>query len=365
MTGGAVLKAAAAGATRRLVQTVVIFVVLAMATTAALVGLTLAAIPTRAFQAVSARNHTADLAVTIDAAKVTRARLAATGHLPGVTGAVGYPATTVSITIPATPGYQGGQPVSAYPATAHLTAGRAIHITVGGTTVTATITGTVYSPGIFGALLTSWQTLRGAAGLAVSQYIVALRPGIEPPAYADALGKTLGHGYDVENIVPGQSGSVSLYGDIDTSLIRLLTILVAVLAGLGVLNATLMLTRQRVHDLGIYKAVGMTPRQTIAMVTCWAIAPAVAAAVMALPAGMALQNAVMHAIAADQAGQPQTLSIPPGSLVHVYTPAGSPCSPSSASPSPSSAPSAQPPGPPSRRPPPPCAPNNRSRAPRR
>lgn len=33
-----------------------------------------------------------------------------------------------------------------------------------------------------------------------------------------------------------------------------------------------------------------------------------------------MQNAVMHANAADQAGQPQTLSIPPGSLVHVYTP---------------------------------------------
>ena len=42
MTGAAVLKAALAGAARRLTQTLVIFVVLAMATTAALVGLTLA-----------------------------------------------------------------------------------------------------------------------------------------------------------------------------------------------------------------------------------------------------------------------------------------------------------------------------------
>jgi putative ABC transport system permease protein len=102
----------------------------------------------------------------------------------------------------------------------------------------------------------------------------------------------------------------------------LLTILVAVLAGLGVLNATLMLTRERVHDLGVCKAVGMTPRQTITMVTCWAIAPAIAAAIIALPAGMALQNAVMRAIVSDQAGQPQNLSTPPGSLVHVYTAGG-------------------------------------------
>ena len=30
----------------------------------------------------------------------------------------------------------------------------------------------------------------------------------------------------------------------------------------------------------------------------------------------------MHAFVRDQAGQPQTLSIPPGGLVHVYTPGG-------------------------------------------
>src|SRR6185437_11334703 len=184
---------------------------------------------------------------------------------------------------------------TASPGTAGLTAGQAIHISVGGVTVTAAITGTVYDPGV-GTLLTSWATLHGAAGLAVNQYLVALKPGIKPPAYAAALGKALGHGYLVDNVTPGQSGSVGLYGDIDTSLVQLLTVLVAVLAGLGVLNATLMLTRERVHDLGIYKAVGMTPRQTIAMVTCWAVTPAMVAAVIALPAGIALHDAVIHAL---------------------------------------------------------------------
>ena len=210
---------------------------------------------------------------------------------------------------------------TASPGTAGLTPGQAIHITVGGATVTATITGTVYDPGV-GTLLTSWATLHGAAGLAVNQYIVALKPGITPPAYAAALGQTLGHGYLVDNVTPGQSGSVGLYGDIDTSLIQLLTVLVAVLAGLGVLNATLMLTRERVHDLGVYKAVGMTPRQTIAMVTCWAITPALAAALIALPAGIALHDTVIHALASDQSVLPQAFSTVPGSVLHVYTPGG-------------------------------------------
>ena len=83
-----------------------------------------------------------------------------------------------------------------------------------------------------------------------------------------------------------------------------------------------MLARERVHDLGVCKAVGMTPWQVVTMVTCWAITPAVAAAVIALPAGMALQSAVMHALASDQALLPPNLGTPPGSLVHVYTPAG-------------------------------------------
>jgi FtsX-like permease family len=63
------------------------------------------------------------------------------------------------------------------------------------------------------------------------------------------------------------------------------------------------------------------PQQVITMVTCWAISPAIAAAIIALPAGMALHDAVMHAIASDQAVLPQ-LSTLPGSLVRVYTPGG-------------------------------------------
>jgi hypothetical protein len=47
---------------------------------------------------------------------------------------------------------------------------------------------------------------------------------------------------------------------------------VAALAALGVFSAVLMLARERVRDLGIFKAVGMTPRQVVTMVTCWVIA---------------------------------------------------------------------------------------------
>ena len=38
-----------------------------------------------------------------------------------------------------------------------------------------------------------------------------------------------------------------------------LTLLLAVVAALGVLNTVVLYTRDRVHDLGVFKAVGMTP----------------------------------------------------------------------------------------------------------
>ncbi len=47
--------------------------------------------------------------------------------------------------------------------------------------------------------------------------------------------------------------------DLMISLIGTLTLLLAIVAGLGVLNTIVLHTRERVHDLGVFKAVGMTP----------------------------------------------------------------------------------------------------------
>ena len=54
--------------------------------------------------------------------------------------------------------------------------------------------------------------------------------------------------------------------DLMEAIIGMLTLMLTVVAGLGVLNMIVMNTRERVHDLGVFKAIGMTPRQTIVMV---------------------------------------------------------------------------------------------------
>jgi hypothetical protein len=73
----------------------------------------------------------------------------------------------------------------------------------------------------------------------------------------------------------------------------LLTVLLALVAGQGILNTVLLHTRERVHDLGISRAVGMTPRQTIVMVICWVAGTGLAAGLVAVPAGMAVHRYVL------------------------------------------------------------------------
>jgi putative ABC transport system permease protein len=155
------------------------------------------------------------------------------------------------------------------------------------------IVGQVYDPN-GPSLWTSRQTLGTVTGLGVSDYSIGLRPGISPQRYTTALGQRLGPGFGV-NIASSGTGASSA---VPLSLLRDLTELIVVLAGLGVLSSVLMATRERVHDLGIFKSLGMTPRQTLIMVSCGVIAPAVVAAAIAVPAAIYLHALIVQEIGA-------------------------------------------------------------------
>jgi putative ABC transport system permease protein len=142
-------------------------------------------------------------------------------------------------------------------------------------------------------LLTSWQTLRAAdPGLAPSQYDISLRPGTSAQTYAQALGTRLGQAYFVQANSRNSTTLTLMQGLIGT-----LTLMLAVVAGLGVLNTVVLSTRERVHDLGVFKAVGMTPRQTIAMVVCWVAGTGLIAGLIAVPAGDVLHRYILPAMA--------------------------------------------------------------------
>jgi putative ABC transport system permease protein len=156
--------------------------------------------------------------------------------------------------------------------------------------LTVRITGEIFdpaggSPELLGALP---ALSRLDPGLTVTQYDVALEAGTDATAYASALGRALGGNYQVN--VPSDSDPqlLAVLG-LDGALMLLL----AVVAGLGVLNTVVLQIRERVHDLGVFKAVGMTPRQTMAMVVCSVAGTGLVAGLVAIPAGIALHHGVL------------------------------------------------------------------------
>src|SRR5437762_2865696 len=64
------------------------------------------------------------------------------------------------------------------------------------------------------------------------------------------------------------------------------------------LSIVVLHTRERVHDLGLFKAIGMTPRQAIIMVVCWVAGIGLVAGLIAVPAGIVLHHYVLPVMAA-------------------------------------------------------------------
>jgi putative ABC transport system permease protein len=145
-------------------------------------------------------------------------------------------------------------------------------------------------------MLTDWRTLTAAdPGLTPNpsnaQYDVGLRHGINPAAYVRTLGKKLGSNYGVSiNQTGGGGGAIAI------ALAGTLTLLLSITAGLGVLNTVVLHTRERVHDFGVFKAVGMTPRQTVALVLCSVAGTGLLAGVLAVPAGITVHENVIPTI---------------------------------------------------------------------
>ncbi len=197
--------------------------------------------------------------------------------------------------------------------TLHISIGDTVTIIgAGGRTVPVRIVGEAFDQDHQSlSMLTDWQTLTAAdPGLAPdpmnAQYDVGLRPGTDPNAYVRALGPQLGSNYGVSVNQNGGGATVAI------ALAGTLTLLLSIAAGLGVLNAVVLHTRERVHDLGVFKAVGMTPRQTVAMVLCSVAGTGLLAGVLAVPAGILVHQHVIPAMA-GAAG----LGVP-ASLQNVY-----------------------------------------------
>ncbi|MBW4718495.1 ABC transporter permease [Saccharothrix obliqua] len=132
-------------------------------------------------------------------------------------------------------------------------------------------------------------------GLRPTMYHISVREGTDLPAYLAGLSAAL-RPLGVEPR-EGRDGGFSDMLALIAGLTALLTLLLVAVAGLGVLNTVLLDTRERVRDLGVHKAVGMTPGQTTALVVASVAVTGVVGGVLGVPAGVALHSAVLPLMA--------------------------------------------------------------------
>ncbi|BFO18391.1 hypothetical protein SHKM778_47790 [Streptomyces sp. KM77-8] len=134
-----------------------------------------------------------------------------------------------------------------------LKIGDRVTLELNGRKINATVVGQLIE-GDARALEATWQTLAQLAPDAhATEYTVRLAPGADAHAYAEA----------VEAIGPGLRASVLDSGNAGTTTVvtfsTVFTVLLTLVASLGVFNTVLLNTRERRRDLGMLKSIGMTP----------------------------------------------------------------------------------------------------------
>jgi putative ABC transport system permease protein len=121
-------------------------------------------------------------------------------------------------------------------------------------------------------------------------YHVKLREGADPAAYVRAA-RAADPGISPDPVGPNAT-TQTIVGSASV-----LTLMLAVVAALGVFNTVVLNTRDRRRDLGMLKSIGMTPRQVTAMtVTSMAVLGALGS-LLGIPLGMAGHQLVVPRMA--------------------------------------------------------------------
>ncbi|GGU47604.1 hypothetical protein GCM10010289_80200 [Streptomyces violascens] len=115
------------------------------------------------------------------------------------------------------------------------------------------------------------------------------------------------------SVHPHSDGGKNIVVIIMGTLVATLTLMMTAVAALGVLSMVVQDTRERVHDLGIFKALGMTPKQTIAMVLTSVSLTGLIAGLIGVPLGVSVEKATLTPM-----GNAIGRHLPP-SVSHVYT----------------------------------------------
>jgi putative ABC transport system permease protein len=147
--------------------------------------------------------------------------------------------------------------------------------------------------------------------LAPNRFEVGLTDGTDPHAYVEALSPAVGRAV-LPEVTTDTTDSQTI--NIMLGLITTLALLLAAVAALGVFNTVVLETRERVHEIGVLKSVGMTPRQIRVMVVASMVTVGLVGGALAVPLGYGLHRWILP-IMGDAAGTGI-----PASVVDVYPP---------------------------------------------
>ncbi|WP_034089059.1 FtsX-like permease family protein [Streptacidiphilus albus] len=161
-------------------------------------------------------------------------------------------------------------------------------------------------------VLTDAATITAAEpDLHPDSYSVELKPGTDRTAYLTGLNRTLTPLGVTATTDPGSTGTSGTIVVLD-ALTAALTLMLVAVAAMGVLNTVLLDTRERVREIGIAKALGMTPGQTTAMVLSSVALIGVVGGGVGLPLGL-----LIHAVTVPAMGRSAGLVFP-ASAIDVY-----------------------------------------------
>ncbi|MFD0074873.1 ABC transporter permease [Streptomyces sp. NPDC127166] len=192
--------------------------------------------------------------------------------------------------------------------------GDAVTLSEQGRTVRVRIVGEIFDLGDDGMALRT--TAASVASLRSryepADFAVTVTEGTDAARYAERLDAAVRPLRAEAALTEGSKSSVIRAMQ---ALIVMLTLMLVAVACLGVLNTVVLDTRDRVRDLGVFKALGMTPRQTVTQVLTSVGTLGLVSGAVGVPLGMVLHGRVMPAM-----GRAVGTTIPPADIDVYGTP---------------------------------------------
>jgi putative ABC transport system permease protein len=174
-----------------------------------------------------------------------------------------------------------------------ISVGDVLTVKDGGHAVALKVVGIDFDVHQSGTMVLTSAATYTAQGLTppVDEFHVDLKPGVSTQDYMATVNNALNPLQARAEPAFGSSGSDVV--KLMSAMVAMLTVMLVSVAALGVLNTVVQDTREKVHDLGVLKALGMTPRQTVTLVAASVTLTGLVAGVIGVPVGIAVEHAVL------------------------------------------------------------------------